>query len=184
MSEGAILDPYSQASAEQNLAALRRRVDAGEQRPKVVAPAATMVRPIAAGFGGFWNTAITGAAFQTVYRGEFEEVTHQALFVRLTGLITDVGTTAEARVSATLASGAIVRSAVNAIGSGGVQIPALGWIHGLTLSAGDRLTVDVEARTTSGAGNVYVYMPVIMQMDPQASTPAGAWYSSGWLPWP
>lgn len=186
MGAGPILDPFSPESQAERAHDQERRTSGLEQRPRVMAPRASMVRPVAAGFGGFWNMAITGAAFAAAYRAEFEEVSHQALFVRLTGLVTDVGTTGEIRVSATLAGNPAVYSAVNAIGSGGVQIPALGWIHNLALSpaGGQLLTIDVEARRTGGAGNLYVFMPVIMQIDPQASSAAGTWYPSGWLPWP
>lgn len=177
MGEGQILDPFAPGDP---VGSALDRITRLEQRPRVNPPRATLVRPVAAGFGGFWSMSIaSGAGFVDAYAGVFDSVSHLGLFAR-GGLAVDVGTTGAVRVTATPAVGPPVTSAVQALAASAT--PALGWIHGVPLGPGV-VTCTWQVRN-DGPGNIAAFLPVMMQLDPTGSSPAGAWYPSGWLPWP
>lgn len=102
---------------------------------------------------------VTSGTFVTTHRAQFEQITSQGLYCWVTATA-PAGTTGEIRlrdVATTATTDAV------AVPAGGQVVQQFRWLHGSTLSAGP-VTFEVQARRTSGAGDVNVYKPPGMWM--------------------
>lgn len=115
------------------------------------------------------NTPVTSASFVPIYQGQVQLITHKGVSVSVI-VSCPVGTTGEVRLRN--ADGGAVTSVV-AIGSGAQVGQTFQWLHGSTLGGGP-VRFDIEARRTSGAGDVIVYQPYTLAMaDPLQCTSTG-----------
>lgn len=179
MGEGAILDPL----ANPDLAALRDRVGALEARLQAIEPVAMfpIIKAFESGFPSYWRTLTTSAAYETQWTGRSPEIPRPGVLARASFQTT--GTAAgDARVVVTSPSGTAT-SRVLSIPNGYSSVDALGWQHGLPLWVSGTVTVEIQARMTSGVGDIRVGQPTLMWIDPRGCTAGlGTWYLGGWLP--
>lgn len=94
---------------------------------------------------------VTAGSFTGVFRTAFQMVSHKGMAVDIV-VVSDVGTAGEIRLSnnAGNSTAAAVTSSTSTI--------SYRWEHGASLGSGP-YSFTIEARRTSGAGNVYVYLP-------------------------
>lgn len=95
--------------------------------------------------------AVTTGSWVDVYTATFHRISHKGIAVDVV-LGVDGGTTGEVRIA-----GFSGNSNAGAIASGSV-VRSFRWLHGDDLGLGP-LSYTVQARRTSGGGNLYVYQP-------------------------
>jgi hypothetical protein len=119
----------------------------GLTRPAIMLPISAV---------GSTSIVVTNATFTDTYQTFFGAVTHDAL--RLEVLVqTAVGTTAEVRLTE---SAGLAQTSAVAIPSGNNSVRTqFNWAPGWTVGDLLNIQVKVQARRTSGAGNVNVYIP-------------------------
>lgn len=98
---------------------------------------------------------VTSGTFATVFRSRVDLITSEGLYAWVTAG-SDVGTTGEFRLRDGW-SGATTAAVAVPDGSTGTE-QQFRWLHGEALSAGP-ITFELQARRTSGAGDVRVYAP-------------------------
>jgi hypothetical protein len=101
----------------------------------------------------------TSATFEPIYRSQIELITSLGVYAWIfaTG---DAATTGEIRLRN--ATSGTTTDAV-AVPAGGSAFQQFRWLHGEELSSGP-IVFDVEARRTSGAAGVNVYMPAALTL--------------------
>jgi hypothetical protein len=115
---------------------------------------------------------VTSGTFVNTWRVVLGQIVSPGVEVVMP-LTTDVGTTAEVRLSV----GGFTTSAF-ALTSGWSAQNFIRWLHGVALTAGP-LQIDLQARRTGGAGNVNVYAPAGWSRDPNLADAHPACTSAG-----
>ena len=95
---------------------------------------------------------VTSGSFVATHRAQFETITSQGLYCWVTATAA-AGTTGEIRLRNT-GTGATTEAVV--VPDGGQVTQQFRWLHGSALSAGP-ITFEVQARRTTGAGDLNVY---------------------------
>lgn len=116
------------------------------------------------------NKVVTSGTFVSTYNTLTELLFASELRFRVS-IISDVGTTGEARITY---SGGSVLGNVKTIPSGANASYEYRIAHGFTLGGGP-LQFDLEVRRTSGAGNITVYEPSQMHYGAAMVAVAGGW---------
>lgn len=163
--EGAVLDPL----ALDRVAELARRVDALEQRPKVVPPIAAVTTPYLISPGADWYMPFTNAAYGAgSWSGILPKVALPGVYCRFAWR-TGAGTTGEVRLLA--GGGATMTSAV-ALAAASSGTITFHWLHGHTLWQASQ-NLDLEARRTAGANLVEIQAPIYYLTDAAGCTLTG-----------
>lgn len=109
--------------------------------------------------------AVTAGSFTTAWRATHHWVPSKDVRIDVT-IVTDAGTTGDVRVY----DGSGAYTAVQSVAAGASVSLTWRWIHGREFT---NTTFEVQAQRTGGAGNVYVYEPVVSLGDVSGATATG-----------
>jgi len=150
--------------------AWRRSVDkqlADRQNAQLIAPQAWPAAPFGGATypSGYWLIPVVAATFNSSNQAtipwivQIDRVSHRAFSIDIPW-VTDAGTTGEMRLAVINPPAPNSPTSAVAMGAGASGTTGFRWVHGLEpFTSGSDIWFQIEARRTSGTGNVYIGYP-------------------------